>query len=108
MKTSTVFSLLCFLKLVFAHIPVLKETDDGFVITGRGCGILEPIKYLTEIPEDLEANSCSIITPKSLEELNKDSTTATSTTMWLAYPFDSGCCIFAMKKGALNAVFNIK
>ena len=29
-------------------------------------------------------------------------------TVWLTYPFDSGFCNFAMKKGALKAVFIIK
>lgn len=40
----------------------LKKMDNGnHVITGRGCGILTPIKYLDEIPEDLDKHHCSII-----------------------------------------------
>ena len=31
-----------------------------------------------------------------------------SCTVWLTYPFDSGFCNFAMKKGSLKAVFIIK
>ena len=59
----------------FAHIFVwcnftflvisetLKQRDGFWYITGRGCGITTPIKYLSEIPEDIENYGCSIIRP---------------------------------------------
>ena len=39
-------------------------------ITGKGCGVKTPIKYLTELPKDIQNHECSIIKP----DLNGDQT----------------------------------
>ena len=42
----------------------LKQGNGFHYITGKGCGISTPIKYLEEIPESIEGMSCTIIRPK--------------------------------------------
>ena len=64
------FGLFCFLA-TFAGINAgytgtLKQRDGYHYITGKGCGISTPIKYLEEIPENIEGMSCTIIRPKKL------------------------------------------
>ena len=44
----------------------LKQRNGFHYITGKGCGITTPIKYLEEIPENIEGMSCTIIRPKKL------------------------------------------
>ena len=62
-----------YLKLVYQlllisilFIPDSESTDliklpNGYFITGRGCGIITPIKYLKSIPEKIEDFECSFI-----------------------------------------------
>ena len=62
--------ILCFFA-TFAGINAgetgtLKQRDGFHYITGKGCGISTPIKYLDEIPENIEGMSCIIIRPKKL------------------------------------------
>ena len=62
------FGIFCFLA-TFASINAggtLKQRDGYHYITGKGCGISTPIKYLEEIPENIEGMSCTIIRPKKL------------------------------------------
>ena len=59
------FGIFCFLA-TFASINAggtLKQRDGYHYITGKGCGISTPIKYLEEIPENIEGMSCTIIQP---------------------------------------------
>ena len=51
---------------VFVMIPISKSVDltivpNGYFITGEGCGISSPIRYLNEVPEILEDHQCSFI-----------------------------------------------
>ena len=51
---------------VFVMIPISKSVDltivpNGYFITGEGCGISTPIRYLNEVPEILEDHKCSFI-----------------------------------------------
>ena len=39
----------------------LIKLPNGYFITGRGCGIITPIRYLKSIPEKLEDFECSFI-----------------------------------------------
>ena len=62
--------ILCFLA-TFAGINAgetgtLKQRDGFHYITGKGCGISTPIKYLDEIPDNIEGMSCTIIRPKKI------------------------------------------
>ena len=41
-------------------------------ITGRGCGLTTPLKYLEEIPQNLDDHKCSFIPPKSKVEFYCD------------------------------------
>ena len=64
------FGIFCFFA-TFASIyagetGTLKQRDGYHYITGKGCGISTPIKYLEEIPENIEGMSCTIIRPKKL------------------------------------------
>ena len=62
MKLTHIFLWSNFTFLVISE--TLKQRDGFWYITGRGCGITTPIKYLSEIPEDIENYGCSIIRPK--------------------------------------------
>ena len=42
------------------------------MITGRGCGLTTPLKYLEEIPQNLDDHKCSFIPPKSKVEFYCD------------------------------------
>ena len=42
------------------------------MITGRGCGLTTPLKYLKEIPQNLDDHKCSFIPPKSKVEFYCD------------------------------------
>ena len=65
------FNIFWFLGLLatFAEINAegtLKQRNGYHYITGKGCGISTPIKYLEEIPVNIEGMSCTIIRPKKL------------------------------------------
>ena len=58
------FCTILFLTLsTYGSLATLKKTSDTeYIITGRGCGILNEIKYLDHIPETItELNQCSFI-----------------------------------------------
>ena len=55
---------------LFVNATELVENDGKRYITGKGCGISKPIKYLREIPENIEDFECSIIT--NSQEVEKD------------------------------------
>ena len=62
--------ILCFFA-TFASINAgetgtLKQRDGFHYITGKGCGISTPIKYLDEIPDNIDGMSCTIIRPKKI------------------------------------------
>ena len=38
-----------------------KSPNGNYVITGKGCGISTPLKYMALIPENPEAHECVII-----------------------------------------------
>ena len=42
----------------------LIKKDNGYFITGRGCGTNTPLKYMNYIPEDLDEYECSFINLK--------------------------------------------
>ena len=70
------FNIFWFLGLLatFAEINAegtLKQRNGYHYITGKGCGISTPIKYLEEIPENIEGMSCTIIRPKKLIKSQK-------------------------------------
>ena len=53
----------------------VAETNNGLMITGDACGVLNTIKYLHEIPEDLANHRCSFIPASNL--VGFDSTDST-------------------------------
>ena len=59
-------------KSLFVNAAELVENDGKRYITGKGCGISKPIKFLREIPENIEDFECSIITNN--QEVEKDAT----------------------------------
>ena len=44
----------------------LVQRKEGHYVTGRGCGLTTPMKYLKEIPEKLEGHECSFIPSKDV------------------------------------------
>ena len=44
---------------------VVQLGNGNHVITGKGCGISKPLKYLLEIPKDPENHECVIIQPSN-------------------------------------------
>ena len=56
-----------FLAALVVMIPISESSVDlaivpnGYFITGEGCGIKSPIRYLNEVPEILEDHKCSFI-----------------------------------------------
>ena len=58
LKYSIIFSTLVIFVYGGAH---LVKRDKGYYITGRGCGLLTPLKYMKEVPENLDDNTCSFI-----------------------------------------------
>ena len=47
--------------IAFVETSELIERENGYFITGAGCGGDTPISYLNYIPEDLEQNQCTFI-----------------------------------------------
>ena len=43
----------------------LVKREEGYFITGRGCGLSTPMKYLKDIPENLDDYKCSFIPIKT-------------------------------------------
>ena len=39
----------------------LVERPNGYFITGRGCGVTNPLRYLNFIPDKIEEYECSFI-----------------------------------------------
>ena len=46
-----------------AYTGTLKQRNGYHYITGKGCGITTPIKYLEEVPDNIQGMSCTIIRP---------------------------------------------
>ena len=42
----------------------LVKRDEGYYITGRGCGLSTPMKYLKEVPQNIDDHQCSFIPKK--------------------------------------------
>ena len=56
------FLILMRLLIMVKSVGKLNKIDqNSYYITGRGCGILKPIKYLKTIPENIDDYHCSII-----------------------------------------------
>ena len=56
--------LICLQLILLAKAGKIVQLENGnHVITGRGCGISTPLKYLLEIPADPENHECVIIQP---------------------------------------------
>ena len=49
------------LYLTFVENSELIERDNGYFITGKGCGVDTPLKYLNYIPDVLEDFPCTFI-----------------------------------------------
>ncbi len=66
--------LLLHVSICVANYATLKKiSDHEYAITGRGCGILNEIKYLDFIPEPItEENQCSIIRLRQKDDLQSD------------------------------------
>ena len=47
------------------HAGELIKKDNGYFITGRGCGTNTPLKYMNYIPENLDEYECSFINLKA-------------------------------------------
>lgn len=56
---------LIFLSFAFGGFALkndlIKFPNGNLAIRGKSCGVLEKIKYLTEIPDDPENHQCTII-----------------------------------------------
>ena len=50
-----------FSKEISVNAAEIVEKNGKRFITGKGCGILKPIRVLSEIPENIEDFECSII-----------------------------------------------
>ena len=48
----------------------LEQRNGFWYITGRGCGIDTPIKYLDKIPENIDGMSCVIIQPNKVQRVD--------------------------------------
>ena len=62
-----------FLSLVLQFactLATLKQRNGFWYITGKGCGTDTPIKYLNEIPDNIEGMSCVIIQPNKVKQIN--------------------------------------
>ena len=66
---SSVCSLLILLILNYSRGQLQKQLDFWY-IHGKGCGISTEIKYLTQIPTNIDGLSCVIIKPKSVKRSN--------------------------------------
>ena len=56
-----VFNL--FFNKILTTADLVKTSDNGYFITGRGCGITNQLKYLKYMPdpEDLENHECTFV-----------------------------------------------
>ena len=45
----------------FVETSELIERENGYFITGKGCGVDTPLKYLNYIPDVLEDFPCTFI-----------------------------------------------
>ena len=54
----------------------LVKRPNGYFVTGAGCGIDTPIKYMNYFPKDLEANQCTFINVETFAPINYFTITA--------------------------------
>ena len=47
----------------------MKQDEGQYYITGKGCGTKNPLKYLYEIPDNIQENPCSIISKLTKVEM---------------------------------------
>ena len=52
-----------FRKSLFCTAKLIKR-DEGYFITGKGCGLSTPLRYLKVIPQNLDDHKCSFIPTK--------------------------------------------
>ena len=53
--------LVFYIAIALAGKLTKSPNGDYYVITGKGCGISTPLKYMALIPENPEAHECVII-----------------------------------------------
>ena len=56
-----IVAIILFVQLQSIKSQNLIETSNGYFITGRGCGITNPIRYLNSMPKNIEDYECSFI-----------------------------------------------
>ena len=54
------------ISILLCHGGQLQKREGFWYITGKGCGTDTEIKYLNDIPDQIEGLSCVIIKPKSI------------------------------------------
>ena len=67
-KMNTIHSNRCLLVHLIILVLVqtiesveIVERTNGYFITGRGCGVTNPIRYLNHLPKNIEEYQCSFI-----------------------------------------------
>ena len=58
--------MLLFISILFLIQTAAVSADivkrpNGYFITGRGCGVTNPIRYLNSMPKDIKNYECSFI-----------------------------------------------
>ena len=53
-------SMLFLIRIAVVSADIVKR-PNGYFITGRGCGVTNPIRYLNSMPKDIENYGCSFI-----------------------------------------------
>ena len=58
--------MLLFMSILFLIQTAVVSADivkrpNGYFITGRGCGVTNPIRYLNHLPKNIEEYQCSFI-----------------------------------------------
>ena len=53
-------SILFLIQTAVVSADIVKRPNGDF-ITGRGCGVTNPIRYLNSMPKDIENYECSFI-----------------------------------------------
>ena len=54
----------------------LVKRPNGYFVTGAGCGIDTPIKYMNYLPKDFEANQCTFVNIDTFTPINYFTITA--------------------------------
>ena len=60
LKAMFYFSIILVLVQTIESVEIVERTN-GYFITGRGCGVTNPIRYLNHLPKNIEEYQCSFI-----------------------------------------------